>query len=169
VDRAEPSAALSASSIERVLFDCCPSELAANVMIVGHHGSETSSRRAFLSAVSPTILVVSSGPKYSSVVLPDQVIISELQGLGQVFRTDVNDAACAMNPTKIGPPADGNAAGCNAVRVTIPAAWGTGGLGVSSAMRQVRRTETDREGAPLSHVPCLLCSRTTRHFEMGGE
>jgi hypothetical protein len=111
------------SSIEGVLLDCCPSEVAANVMIVGHHGSETSSRRAFINAVGASICVVSSGPtKYASVVLPDSVIISELQGLGQVFRTDVNDAACAVNPVKIGPPADGKAGGCNAVRIAIPGA-----------------------------------------------
>jgi len=122
-NRAQPTNPPATSSIERVLLDCCPSDVAANVMIVGHHGSETSSRLAFVNAVGASIFVVSSGPtKYSSVVLPDSVIISELQGLGEVFRTDVNDAACAMNPTKIGPPADGNAGGCNAVRVKIPAA-----------------------------------------------
>jgi competence protein ComEC len=120
-DRALPTVPPAPTSIEGVLLDCCASEIAANVMIVGHHGSETSSRRAFVNAVSPAIFVVSSGPtKYSTVVLPDQVIMSELQGLGQVFRTDVNDAACASNPAKIGPSADGEAGGCNAVRITIP-------------------------------------------------
>jgi hypothetical protein len=48
-------------------------------------------------------------PKYASVVLPDSVIISDLHGFDHVFRTDVNDAACAVNPSKIGPSADSNA------------------------------------------------------------
>ena len=94
-------------------------------MIVGHHGSKTSSRRAFLNAVSPSFFIVSSGPKkYTTVVLPDQEVISELSGRGQVFRTDVNDSACETNASKIGPTADGQPGGCDAVRVTIPASGG---------------------------------------------
>ena len=97
-DRASPTVPPVTSSIEGVLLDCCVSDLAAQVMIVGHHGSKTSSRRAFLNAVSPSFFVVSSGPKkYSTVVLPDQEVISELAGRGQVIRTDTNDAACATN------------------------------------------------------------------------
>jgi len=42
----------SATSIEGILLNCCVSDLAANVLIVGHHGSESSSRKAFLDAVS---------------------------------------------------------------------------------------------------------------------
>jgi hypothetical protein len=49
---------------------------------------------------SPGARVGSFEAKYASAVLPDQVIISELQGFGQVFRTDVSDAACATNPAK---------------------------------------------------------------------
>jgi hypothetical protein len=49
--------------------------LASQVMIAGHHGSRTSSRRA-LDAVGASVFVVSSGPrKYGSVVLPDADII----------------------------------------------------------------------------------------------
>jgi beta-lactamase superfamily II metal-dependent hydrolase len=121
-NRASPSVPPAASSIEGVLLDCCVSDVASHVMIVGHHGSKTSSRRAFLNAVGPLVFVVSSGPKkYSTVVLPDAEVISELSGRGQVFRTDVNDAACATNGTKIGPTADGEAGGCDAVRISIPA------------------------------------------------
>ena len=39
-NRSVPTVPPSTSSIEGVLLDCRASELAANVMIVGHHGSE---------------------------------------------------------------------------------------------------------------------------------
>jgi competence protein ComEC len=62
--------------------------------VVGHHGSKTSSRQAFLNAVGASTFIVSAGPtKYGTVVLPDQEVIDELTPRGQVFRTDVNDAA----------------------------------------------------------------------------
>jgi competence protein ComEC len=112
----------ASSSIEGVLLSCCASEVAAQVMVVGHHGSRTSSRKAFLDAVAASVFVVSSGPmKYGSVTLPDSDIVSELQGRGQVFRTDTNDGACATNGAKIGPDADGVAGGCDSVHVDISA------------------------------------------------
>ena len=99
---------------------CCASSLAAQILIVGHHGSMTSSRTAFLNAIGSTIAVVSSGPtKCSTVTLPDPSIITELQSRGQVFRTDVNDAACAANPNKIGPDADGEPGGCTNIRIVL--------------------------------------------------
>jgi len=89
-------------------------------MIVGHHGSKTSSRRALLNAVNASLFIVSSGPtKYGSVTLPDQEVIDELESRGQVFRTDVNDSACATNTAKIGPDSDGKAGGCDNIRVTL--------------------------------------------------
>ena len=89
-------------------------------MIVGHHGSKTSSRRALLNAVNASFYVVSSGPtKYGTVTLPDQEVIDELTSRGQVFRTDVNDSACTLNPAKIGPDADGKPGGCDNVQITI--------------------------------------------------
>jgi competence protein ComEC len=96
-------------------------DLMADVMIVGHHGSMTSSRRAFLNAVSPSFFVVSSGPKkYSGHKLPDPEVISELTGRGQVFQTDLDDTACESNASKVGPSADGKPGGCEAVRISIP-------------------------------------------------
>jgi hypothetical protein len=47
------------------------------------------------------------------------VIINELQSRGQIFRTDTNDAECATNPAKVGPDQDGQAGGCDNIRVTI--------------------------------------------------
>jgi beta-lactamase superfamily II metal-dependent hydrolase len=118
--RQNPSAAPSPSSIEGTLLACCRTDLAAHVMVVGHHGSMTSSRKAFLDAVGASVFVVSSGPmKYGPVTLPDQVVIDELASRGQVFRTDVDDAACATNPAKIGPDADSKPGGCDTIRVVM--------------------------------------------------
>jgi beta-lactamase superfamily II metal-dependent hydrolase len=112
----------TASSIEGALLACCQAQLSAEVLVVGHHGSMTSSRKVFLNAVGATIAIVSSGPKeYPPVVLPDSEVINELLSRGQVFRTDVNDQACARNPAKIGPDADDRPGGCDNIRVVISA------------------------------------------------
>ena len=88
--------------------------------MVGHHGVRTFSRRAFLDAVGASVFVVSSGPtKYGSVVLPDPDIVAELEARGQVFRTDVDDAACAANASKLGTHADGQPGGCDNIRVLL--------------------------------------------------
>jgi len=87
-----------------------------------HHGSRTSSRTAFLDAVGASVFIVSSGPLpygNNQVVLPDADVIAELDARGDVFRTDINDAGCAANPTKIGPDNDGEPGGCNNIRVVI--------------------------------------------------
>jgi hypothetical protein len=55
------------------------------------------------------------------VTLPDADVISELAGRGDVFRTDVNDAACAANPAKVGPDNDGKRGGCTNIRLRIGA------------------------------------------------
>jgi len=82
--RNAPSVPPSTGSIEQVLLTCCTSELASQVMITGHHGSRTSSRRALLDAVGASVFVVSSGPtKYGTVVLPDADIITELHRGGR--------------------------------------------------------------------------------------
>jgi beta-lactamase superfamily II metal-dependent hydrolase len=118
--RAAPSVVPTPTSIEGKLLACCAADLAARVMVVGHHGSKTSSRRAFLDAVSASIFIVSSGPtKYGTVTLPDQEVITELTSRGQVFRTDQDDAACAHNPAKIGPDNDGQPGGCDNIRLVI--------------------------------------------------
>ena len=115
-----PSTPPTVGSIEQVLVTCCANALAAQILVVGHHGSMTSSRAAFLDAIGSSIAVVSSGPtQYGTVTLPDQSIVTELQSRGQVFRTDVDDAACATNPNKIGPDADGEPGGCTNIRIVL--------------------------------------------------
>jgi len=107
-------------SVEGSLLACCAAELDSDVLIVGHHGSKTSSRRDFLDAVSADVYVVSSGPKkYGSVVLPDDEVITELQQRGQVFRTDLDDAGCGASNEKVGSDADGRPGGCTNIRLQV--------------------------------------------------
>jgi len=109
-----------AGSIEAALLACCPTEIDADVLIVGHHGSKTSSRTMFLDAVSADTFVVSSGPtKYGSVVLPDAEVIAALAARGTVLRTDVDDQACGNSNEKVGGDSDHRAGGCSNIRLTI--------------------------------------------------
>ncbi|MDD2235188.1 MAG: ComEC/Rec2 family competence protein [Desulfitobacteriaceae bacterium] len=65
-------------------------DLKANVLKVGHHGSDTSTTNSFLKAVSPqyAIISVESGNDYGH---PADSVLSSLSGAGiQVFRTDKN-------------------------------------------------------------------------------
>lgn len=125
--RAPPSTAPTADSIEGKLLACCRDELHADVMVVGHHGSKTSSRKVFLDAVGAKTFVVSSGPtKYATVTLPDKVVIDELKARGTVFRTDLDDTACKTKKAKIGPDADRQPGGCDNVRIFIKN--GAGGI-----------------------------------------
>jgi hypothetical protein len=95
------------------------------VLVVGHHGSKTSSRQAFLDQVGASVFIVSAGPtKYGSVVLPDKEVITELESRGQVFRTGLSDQTCGQNAAKIGPDNDGQPGGCDNVRVVISAFGG---------------------------------------------
>lgn len=127
-ERKMPSTPPNQRSIEAKLLECCASDLKADVLVVGHHGSLTSSRAAFLDAVKASIYVISSGPyPYHKVRLPDDEIISELESRGQVLRTDKEDAfridnqarACEMREQKIGPDVDESPGGCDNVVVTI--------------------------------------------------
>jgi competence protein ComEC len=127
-ERDLPSTPPSPSSIEAKLLDCCASELKADVLVVGHHGSLTSSRAEFLDAVNALIYAISSGPyPYRKVRLPDAEIVAELESRGQVLRTDRDDAfriadesrACEMRERKIGPDADETPGGCDNIVITI--------------------------------------------------
>lgn len=122
-DREPTSTPPRSNSIEGRLLACCRSDLAADVLVVGHHGSLTSSRDAFLDAVSADFYAVSSGPHaYSGVVLPDRQVMDELASRGRVFRTDVDDDACEVATAKIGPDADESPGGCNNILFEIRSA-----------------------------------------------
>jgi len=119
-ERAPPTTAPAANSIEAKLLICCQQELFADILIAGHHGSSTSSRNALVSAVGASVYVISSGPfAYSGTTLPSPEIVTSLKGRGQLFETYTNDALCRTSAAKIGPDNDGKPGGCDAVRITI--------------------------------------------------
>lgn len=64
-------------------------DLSADVLKVGHHGSDTSTTQAFLKAVRPRYAAVSVGSDTSK--LPKPVVLNRLYDLGiSSFRTDVD-------------------------------------------------------------------------------
>lgn len=81
------------ADIEKHLIDHHASLIDVDILQVGHHGSLTSTRGAFVSAVSPSIALISAGPKkYKSVVLPDVEIVDHLTREGiKILRTDIYD------------------------------------------------------------------------------
>ena len=127
-ERELPATPPGPRSIEARLIDCCTADLKSDVLVVGHHGSLTSSRSAFLDAVGASIYAISSGPyPYHRVRLPDAEIVSELERRGQVFRTDREDGfridddarACEMRERKVGPDADEMPGGCDNILIEI--------------------------------------------------
>ena len=119
-ERELPSQPPAPGSIEAGLLACCSSDIKADALVVGHHGSKTSSRDAFLDAVGARIFAISSGPHpYKTVRLPDAEIVADLEHRGTLYRTDVDDDACESNPNKIGPDADESPGGCDNILITI--------------------------------------------------
>lgn len=118
--RHSPNILPAPTSVEGGVIDCCSAELRADVLVVGHHGSMTSSRTALLDKIQASIFLVSAGPtKYQTVTLPDAVVIDELSSRGTVFRTDANDTQCRTAIAKTGPDNDGEPGGCDNVLVEI--------------------------------------------------
>jgi competence protein ComEC len=110
-----------------------PGRLGSDILVVGHHGSKTSSRRAFLDAVGAKYFVISSGPyEYGTnrIVLPDDEVETELsnrRGMISIWRTFADDRACMARPAKIGLD-DSRPGGCDNIRIVIgPAGTITGG------------------------------------------
>ena len=95
-----------------------PVGIHADILQVGHHGSKTSSRHAFLAAIAPSLALVSSGPKvYGQTVLPDAEVIDELERIGaRVLRTDERDADCLVHGRMGG---DDGPGGCDSWIITI--------------------------------------------------
>jgi beta-lactamase superfamily II metal-dependent hydrolase len=122
-DREPPSVPPRPDFAEGVLVACCAADLKADLLVIGHHGSMSSSRVSFLDAVGAHDFVVSSGPqKYGRVTLPDAAVINELDHRGgTVWRTDFDDPSCRTDTAKIGPDHDNRAGGCDNVLVRVPA------------------------------------------------
>ena len=71
--------------------------LAADVLVVGHHGSGTGSGEAFLSAVSPRIAVISVGED-NDYNLPDTAVLTRLKALEcAVYRTDLQGTVTVVS------------------------------------------------------------------------
>ena len=60
-----------------------------DILIVGHHGSNTSSSHIFLNAASPIASVISVG-KDNDYGHPDSEVYARLAKFGNVYRTDIN-------------------------------------------------------------------------------
>lgn len=70
-------------------------ELSADVLKCGHHGSRTSTGKAFLAAVSPDYAVISCGEN-NEYGHPHEQVLKRLDTLGaQVFRTDLDGTILA--------------------------------------------------------------------------
>jgi len=127
-ERELPAEPPQANSIEAKLLACCAAELKSDLLVVGHHGSLTSSRSTFLDAVGASIYAISSGPyPYKRVRLPDAEIVAEIERRGQLLRTDRSDlyrtdddaVSCELRTRKIGPDADETPGGCDNILVMI--------------------------------------------------
>lgn len=115
-DRKDPSD--PPGDVERFLLDHHAAAVRADILQVGHHGSKTSSRSAFLAAVKPRLALVSSGPKlYRKVRLPDPEVLRELARLGaRILRSDEHDAGCTL-AHRIG--GNSGPGGCDSYVITI--------------------------------------------------
>jgi competence protein ComEC len=104
--------------IEAYLLEHHGKALRAHILQVGHHGSKTSSRRAFLDAVQPKLALVSSGPKqYRGTTLPDPEVLEALKAVGaSILRTDERDADCPITG-RIG--GDRGPGGCDSWVISI--------------------------------------------------
>jgi competence protein ComEC len=117
--RQDPS--YPAGDVEEHLIDHHGGRIRSHILQVGHHGSKTSSRRAFIEAVKPMYALVSSGPKTygkDKIVLPDKEVIEELVRSGAtILRTDERDGNCPIQ-NRIGDNDDGPG-GCDTWVITI--------------------------------------------------
>ena len=126
-ERRDPSA--PAGGVEAHLIDHHAAAIRAHILQVGHHGSKTSSRRAFLGAVKPELALVSSGPRqYGKTTLPDPEVLAALEAVGaKILRTDERDASCPVSG-RIG--GDRGPGGCDSWVILIGGRTGTPGAAV---------------------------------------
>jgi competence protein ComEC len=123
-DRELPSVPPRPEFAEGELLQCCLAQIGADLLVAGHHGSMSSSRAAFVSAVGASNFVISSGPNpygKNRVTLPDAPVVAELGHLGNLWRTDFDDAHCRTDSAKIGRDKDKKPGGCDNILARVPA------------------------------------------------
>jgi competence protein ComEC len=102
--REDPSAAVG--DVEAELLAKHLDKLKVDILQVGHHGSKTSSREAFLQAIEPKYALIGVGPTaYSGVRLPDPEVIHAISTLPSkpvILRTDKNDAKGCDTQDRVG-------------------------------------------------------------------
>lgn len=77
------------SAVEQQLLES-GEDLRADVLKVGHHGSDTSTTQAFLDAVSPSLAVISVG-RNNRFGHPSRRVLKRLERAGtEIYRTDMN-------------------------------------------------------------------------------
>ena len=86
---------------ERMLLSSHPpEELRSTVLKIAHHGSESSSTQAFIDAVQPERIVVTSGrASFSGTFLPDETTLQRYccaNPNARIYRTDHNDEVDAL-------------------------------------------------------------------------
>jgi len=75
---------------EALLAQGDAAELRAQILVVGHHGSRTSSSEAFLDAVRPAVAIVSAG-RENPYGHPHPEVLQRLRAVGaELYRTDVD-------------------------------------------------------------------------------
>lgn len=76
--------------VEEELAELCAADLQADVLKVGHHGSNTSSKKAFLECVMPEIAVISAD-KENDYGHPSEKVLQRLSDVGaNILRTDIS-------------------------------------------------------------------------------
>jgi competence protein ComEC len=76
-------------------------DLRADLLVLGHHGSRTSSTPAFLSAVAPSVALASCGP-WNSYGMPHPEVRRGLsRRVAQLFRTDRDGAVRAVSDGRV--------------------------------------------------------------------
>jgi competence protein ComEC len=137
------------------------SDLDADVLKVGHHGSNTATSQAFLDAVSPDWAVISCG-KDNTYGHPHTETLTKLQAAGaSILRTDLDGTITIISDGK-------------ALRRQQEASAGrtnTGSVNVrASASKNAKKVATLKEGTLVSIVGSTIVSNETWYqVEAGGK
>lgn len=82
---------------EQVEQEIINSDIQANVLKIGHHGSKTSSSPAFLQKVKPTVAIISCGTG-NAYGHPDSIVLERLDNQDvKVYRTDEQGTIIAVS------------------------------------------------------------------------